>query len=166
MNKDPHIQDLLRCVEEKIGRKPDSPTNFDYLAIRVHQVTGESVSVSTLKRMWGYVSYTSQPSTTVLSVLSRFVGHRDWESFKASCTEETESGFLTGDVVKAADLKKGDVVELEWKPDRYCRIECMGNNRFRVVESRNSKIFPGNTFRAELAGERHGLGSVKVTREK
>lgn len=190
MNKhdDSCITQLKKMVEERLGRKPDSPANFNILALDIMDETGETVSVSTLKRMWGYVSYQSKPSTTVLSVLARYVGQSDWATFCLQQMNTSDSDFLTTGTVKADTLKKGDIVELEWLPNRYCKIECLGSSRFRVLESRNSKLFPGNTFKAEffakgmpfyvtdlrqdlyegriyVAGERHGLKKVTMTRK-
>ena len=37
-------------------------------------------------------------------------------------------------------------LRLEWKPDRVCVVEYLGNNRFRAVSSLNATIQPGDTF--------------------
>lgn len=184
MNEENHIARLLRCVEEKAGRAIDSPTMFNWLSVSISKTTGESVSISTLKRIWGYVSYASQPSISVLSILSRYVGFSGWTSFVEGEPKAVDSDFLSDKIITASTLKPGERIELCWQPDRRVVLECLGNNRFRVVESHNSKIFQGNTFKADIfaegmpfyvtdlrqnfdegkiyvAGERHGLTSVK-----
>lgn len=181
------IKRLRNAIEEKIGRKAVAPVDFNYIAMQIKQDVGDSVSVSTLKRIWGYVSYKSKPSKSILSIMARFVGFTSWNSFCDSKDVSTyiESQDLSGKVVNAAEINIGDIVEIEWRPNRYCKLECIGKKLFKVVESHNSKLFPGNVFHAELfgkgmpfyvtdlqqnysegriyvAGERHGLTSVKV----
>lgn len=40
-------------VETLVGRKIASPKDFDFLMRQIHGYTQETISVSTLKRMWG-----------------------------------------------------------------------------------------------------------------
>lgn len=181
------IKRLRNSIEEKIGRKAETPVDFNFIAMQIKKEIGDSISLSTLKRIWGYVTYKSKPSKPTLSILSRFVGFPDWESFCKGTDALTyvESGDLSGKVVNAAEIGIGDIIEIEWRPNRYCKLECIGKKHFKVLESRNSKLFPGNVFHAELfgkgvpfyvtdlqqnfsegriyvAGECHGLTSVKV----
>lgn len=57
-----------------MGRKIASPKDFDFLMRQIYGYTQELISVSTLKRMWGYVNSKSNPSKFNLDLLSRMVG--------------------------------------------------------------------------------------------
>ena len=57
-----HFLMLKSLTEERFGHSPGNPTDFNRLSIRIAEVTGESVSSSTLKRYWGYVSSNQTPS--------------------------------------------------------------------------------------------------------
>ena len=70
---------LKKEVENKMGFSLKAPTNFDALISRVLKETGETLSISTIKRLWGYVSQSSTPRLSTLSILSRFVGYRDFD---------------------------------------------------------------------------------------
>ena len=72
---------LKEEVEQLVGRKIKSPKDFDFLSRQIAGLVEETVSVSTLKRMWGYVKSTSKPSQFNLDLLSRMVGYPDWEAF-------------------------------------------------------------------------------------
>src|SRR5919199_27786 len=84
----PDDQELLRCrrlIEEKMGwGSPDSwsTQDFEQLSERIGEHTGVSLSVTTLKRVWGRVKYNSAPTTTTLNALSAFVGYESWREFK------------------------------------------------------------------------------------
>jgi hypothetical protein len=68
----------------------DQWSNYDFekLADAVAEKTGVTLSVSTLKRVFGRVNYQSDPSVTTLNTLARFVGFEDWRTFINSPQEE------------------------------------------------------------------------------
>ena len=79
-----YLNSLKADVEDRIGRGILSPTDFEFLHLTIERELNEHVSVSTLKRLWGYSKYLSSPSVSILSTLSRLVGHRDWDDYKAN----------------------------------------------------------------------------------
>src|SRR3990170_1502218 len=68
----------------------DQWSNYDFekLADRVAEKTGVTLSVSTLKRIFGRINYGSAPSLTTLNTLARFTGFEDWRSFTNALIEE------------------------------------------------------------------------------
>lgn len=44
------------------------------------------------------------------------------------------------------ELKAGDVVRLRWLPGRECDVRYDGGRRFTVVESKATRLKPGDTF--------------------
>lgn len=78
---DADLTRLRECIEAQLGHKIHTPKDFDHLSdsilIRLHM----TVSASTLKRFWGYVSSSSLPRTSTLDILANYVGHADYEAF-------------------------------------------------------------------------------------
>lgn len=72
---------LLEKIEEQLGRKMMTPKDFDFLAVQVFEKTRQSISVSTLKRVWGYVSSKGSVSETTLDLLSNFAGYASFFQF-------------------------------------------------------------------------------------
>ena len=190
-NTDIQISRLRLAVEEKLGKKLDSPVNFSYLSEQIQTSLKEYVSVSTLKRIWGYVKYDSKPTKSVLTILARYIGYPHWDAFcKASDTGDfVESMELSDTTIFAEQIHEGDIVEFEWQPNRYCKVECLEPFKFRVLESHNGKLYRGNVFKTDLfakgmplyvtdlrqgeetgkayvAGRTHGLSSLKLTPKK
>ncbi|MCH5214145.1 MAG: hypothetical protein J1E97_03055 [Muribaculaceae bacterium] len=128
------------------GKRLAGPSNFNEFSLRLRKATGRSVSVSTLKRIWGYVDYPHEPSTEVLSILAAFAGYRDWYDFRSADAVVDSSDFLSSDIVRASDLMPGAKVQLRWKPDRVCVAEYLGNSEFRVTEAENGKLNVGDVF--------------------
>src|SRR5205823_517844 len=81
-------RELIRCrqlIEEKVGwgRSDGWATqDFERLSERIAEQTGVSLSVTTLKRVWGRVKYESAPTATTLTTLVQFVGYENWPHFK------------------------------------------------------------------------------------
>ena len=144
----PELKALLARVEEKYGQRVDTSTDFESLAVAINKETGEHISSSTLKRLWGYVSLSPAPRVTTLDVLSHYVGS---VSFREFCkTQKTgfaeDSDFLRTRFVTSEELTEGDTVTIGWSPDRRVVLRYLGNSRYRVCTSERSKLREGDVF--------------------
>lgn len=88
---DAHYLSLCKkMVEEKVGwGSSDAWSHADCLALSetISEETGISLSVTTIKRLWGKVSYEGSPSTTTLTALVLYLGYESWRDFKQSLQE-------------------------------------------------------------------------------
>ena len=159
-----YISALRQAVEEKLGQSVTSPTDFARLSESLLAALGESLSVSTLKRLWGYVDGYATVRTSTLNVLSRYVGCRDWNEFCQSLADNDGSSFPEGDVVAMSTLAIGDCVEVRWAPGRRIVVKNLGQWRMVVVENVRSKLLVGTTFTCAgmVNGERLTLTQVEI----
>ena len=146
----PELACLLQKVEERYGRGVKTSTDFEALSVTIERETGEFISSSTLKRLWGYVSLQPSPRVATLDVLARFVGHASFSAFCQSLKSDPsfESGFFTTRFVVSDELSEGDSVVLGWAPNRLVKLLYLGNSSYRVVSSENSKLREGDEFSA------------------
>lgn len=72
---------LLGSVAQRFGHKPQSPREFKCLSRIIHDITGESVSDSTLKRLWGYDRNYGSPYRYTLDILARYLGYDSAQDF-------------------------------------------------------------------------------------
>lgn len=79
---------LLERVEEKVGRKMKTPRDFDFLAEQIFETMHKSISVSTLKRVWGYVPANGITRESTLDLLAQFAG---FASFSQFCQQTTKT---------------------------------------------------------------------------
>ncbi len=143
----PEIHILLMQVESRFGNVA-KPADFDNLSEDIENATSELLSASTLKRLWGYVNYLSNPRTYTLDVLSRYIGYQNFGSFceQIHDTNEFVSGFLSEDSLVAESMKPGEKVRIGWNPDRLVTLEYKGSNRFEVVDVQNASLLKGDQF--------------------
>ena len=150
MEEEKLIDILKKETEQKADRRMSTPMDFDFLSLKIKETIGDTVSPSTIKRLWGYVSSSHTPNESTLSIFARFIGYRDWKEFQSLQKDNVSSSFLECEQIQTSQLKEGDMLELKWKPNRYCRIVYLGNFCFRILEVKNSKLQPQATFRATL----------------
>lgn len=146
----PEIIALRKDIEQYIGRSLQSPSDFEYLIDRIWQKQHQVFSLSTIKRVWGYVSSNGQPRLSTLNTLSRFLGYDDWNAYLTALEQRTEneSDIFKGEGICTADLSVNDLIRVSWLPNRQCTFRYLGNNRFEVTESIHAKLQIGDTFDA------------------
>lgn len=143
-----YLECLKRDVESKVGRNIVTYSDFNYLYLELKREIPDTPSVSTLKRMWAYVADNSTRSRSTLNSLSRFLGFGDWNEYVEHLMRgnRVESGFLDARTILSNSLRSGDIVEVEWNPGRKLQVVALGDNRYEVLKSENSKLQPRTQF--------------------
>jgi hypothetical protein len=80
-----YLEQCLLQIEKKLEWGPRSDwTNYDFekLSEAISEATGITLSISTLKRLWGRVTYNNVPALNTLNTLARYAGYEDWRAFK------------------------------------------------------------------------------------
>lgn len=151
MNKtSPEIAELKKRIEKSLNRKMKTPNDFVFLSGAVFDRTRETMSATTLKRLWGYIDGADQTRNSTLEILSRFLGFNDWDEFLESINRESNSDEMLSPHIKAIELNVGDKVKVSWMPNRSCTFRYLGNEQFIVEEAEHSKLKVGDTFYCNL----------------
>lgn len=146
---DQNIALLRQLVEESAGHRLKTSTDFSLLSDEIQNRLGQTLGVSTLKRIWGYIGGYATTRVGTLNILARFAGFPDWATFVADyCGQEAmqSSHRVVTDVLPTEGMAEGAVVEVCWNPDRRCLFRHLGGGNFVVVESHNAKVRAGDTF--------------------
>lgn len=184
----PELPHLITKVEEHFGKRISSTSDFESLSVAIENTTGERISVSTLKRIWGYVSSNPTPRVYTMDILSSYIGCRDFGTFckdaaSNSCSDEF---FFTSETsCFANDLNEGDTVTLGWGESSMAVLRYRGNRVFEITAQQNTLLLPGDllesTYFAKgrpwhvcrilrngtytpsyVAGKKNGLTMVKI----
>ncbi len=149
MNKiTPEIVELRKYVELAFGRPVQTTKDFELLTESIFLKTKDRLSPSTHKRLWGYVSDSHKANPTTLNILSRYAG---FDSFIDFCdylknNSEVESSFFAKTRIKSGEIASNTNIEIGWSPDRYLLTKYLGDNRYEIIESKNSKLLTGDKF--------------------
>lgn len=159
-----YIECLKQDISKAVNRSIDTYTDFNYLSLQMKEKMNDASSVSTLKRMWNYVSDNSQRSRTTLNILARFIDYRDWSDYVEHLMRENrvESHFIDARTIVSASLVPGDIIELEWNPDRRATLIYKGDSWFQVLKSENATIKGGMEVSAAVFSKGLPLACAEV----
>ena len=143
----PEIEQLLLDVEEKFGARPRTPADQNELILAIQKVTNESLGLSTIQRLWGYVNNVDKPRRATLNVLARYLEYRDWDEYLDALNEKAKSNanHILDGAIRARDLGIGRLVGVQIGVVKYV-FRYLGKMRFEVVETKHSMLKPGDTF--------------------
>ncbi len=134
-------------VEVAVHRKMICSSDFDFLADAIAIRCSSKVSASTLKRLWGYDKRHHRPYFNTLSILSKFVGYKDFKHFVECKHIEVPTSFsYTASSILSKDIQPGDMIWISWAPNRRCLLTYHGNHRFKVTIAHNTKLHVGDSF--------------------
>ena len=83
-----------------------STKDFESLSIQIFEKTRITLSVSTLRRLWGHSSYKNKPSITTLDALASFAGYHNWRSFQQSSSPRASDQSQEQILLDNRSLKK------------------------------------------------------------
>lgn len=114
----PEIHELKKQIEDRLKRKMKTPNDFIFLSGVIWERTHETISPTTLKRLWGYIDGADETRGSTLDILSRSLGYQDWDDFLAKIEKGSGSNPVVSFHIGIDKLQAGDRVYVSWKPDR------------------------------------------------
>ncbi|MFS6555989.1 hypothetical protein VPJ68_11060, partial [Parabacteroides distasonis] len=110
----PEIEELKSRVEKKYGRLLSTTTDFDEFSVVLKRIQGETVSPSTLKRIWGYVNDTHKTRKFTLDILARYIGYENFDQFVTWLKTNTRynSSFFNACQLTSGEMECGQMVEI------------------------------------------------------
>lgn len=131
---------VIELLTEKAGRDVTTPCGADYLRNDIEAATGESLSLNTVKRLVGNLPYDSTPRVVTLDILARYLGFSSWELLQEYLAGKI-SDFNGGEgFIDMTALPKGSLIRIRWEHDRCICVRHIGEGRYVVTESINSKL--------------------------
>ncbi len=153
MNKNsPEVIELRKQIEQSVNKKIKTPSDFDFLVGVVWERIRETISPSTLKRIWGYVNGSDIVRESTLDQLARCLNFDSWELFKEHLRTESEeeSDLCLYQTIRSEELEVGEKIEIGWQPNRRCILEYLGDDQYRVIAAENAKLRAGDTFSCSI----------------
>lgn len=139
------INFLKSKIEERFGESLRYSQQCEALSQAILDYTGEAVSETTLKRIFGFSNRKVKPRKSTLDSIAHYLQYADWSSlndeFKGS---PAISDFMCVEEIKPEKLKPGFRISLTYLPDRKLILEFINGNKFIVKESLNSKLLRGD----------------------
>ena len=156
-----HIIELLK---EKSGNQLRQPSDCEFLSLDIESKTRVRIGATTLKRLLGFAHDERTPHASTLDAIAHYLGYAHWEELLL-IEDKGNSGFGTSDEeIRSADLQVGAILEITYLPDRRVVMQYLGNQRYRIVESENSKLQKGDELEIQNFVLHHPLLVLNVWR--
>ena len=156
---------VIQLLKQKCGNELRQPSDCEILSLDIEGRTGVHIGATTLKRLVGFAQDERMPHASTLDAIARYLGFADWEELE-KIADKGNSDFSTSDEeIRSDDLQMGRQVEIEYLPDRRVRFMYLGNHRYRVVESQNSKLVVDDEVEILNFVLHHPLLVIQVWRE-
>lgn len=133
------------------------------LAREISNAMKEPISANTLKRAFGIINSTTSPSLYTLNLIARYAGYADWESFVNDKSIRT-SEFGYSDMVSMLEIPTGNSIRFGYSPNRCVSMRCIGQCRFVVTESVNSKLCVDDVVSVNQVAKGHPIEILSVER--
>ncbi len=145
-------EELCQAIETAMHQKMRSPKDFECLRERIFTRVNVMVSTTTLKRFWGYLHTDSEASHNTLDTLARFIGYPDFDTFckQSSLDAISSTHVMSRHINVDTDLAEDETLTLSWAPNRICEVRYLGQLRFVVIRSENTRLKEGDSFQCSL----------------
>ena len=127
-------------IEKKLGKSIRYHSDLEFLCVEIEKETKQKISLNTLKRLFGFITGVSEPRLYTLDTIALYLGFTNWDVYLLSLDQSGNSGFNSLQEIKIESLPVLSIVEFGYEPDRIVQISYEGNNQFKVVSSKNSKL--------------------------
>ncbi len=105
-----YLQHCKVLIEEKLNWRPSEEwRNYEFteLSEKIFEDTNVSLSITTLKRVFGKIKYESLPSSTTLNTLANYIGFSSWMDFKSKT-------LYTDEVLLNPVIKQSGPINKKW----------------------------------------------------
>ena len=156
---------IIQLLKRKSGNDLRQPSDCEFLSLDIESKTGVHIGATTLKRLVGFAQDERTPHTSTLDAIARYLGYAHWNEL-SKIEDQGNSDFDTpDDEIRSADLQPGASVEITYLPDRKLTFEYLGDNRYRITNSQNSKLQKGDEAEVHHFVLHHPLLVVNVWRD-
>lgn len=135
-----HLERLKKEVEIHISFPLKAPDDYSRLSDLLKEKSCGTVSATTLKRIWRYISDTGagyRPNAYTVTALCNLIGFKNIDDFCAS-EFSIQSREYTGNYIESRMLPLGAEIELRWQPNRICVLRHENSMLFKVISVENS----------------------------
>jgi len=74
------IPEIRTKIEARLGKPILYSKDCEVLAKSIEKVCGERIGITTIKRLFGFASGTTQPRLYTLNLLAQYIGYKNWET--------------------------------------------------------------------------------------
>lgn len=159
-------KEIIKKIEEKLGMEIKYPQQCEIVAQAIEDTTGQTIGISTIKRMYGFINEERIPRQSTMDIISEFLGYKDYKLMAKDLHEDSDiSDFMWMESVEPENLSVGTQLQITYDPKRLLILTYLGDYKFIVNESKRSKLQKGDTLEIHQLVVGHELVVNDVIRD-
>ena len=131
---------ILSLLSDKAGVDVSTPSGAAFLRNDIESVLAERLSLNTIKRLVGLLPYDSSPRDSTMDVLAQYLDYPSWKILNQTLKDKISDFNSSSLFIELSDLYINKEIIIRWSPNRHIKIRHLGEGRYLVVESQNSKL--------------------------
>ena len=139
-------------VEERFGKPIRYAKDCEVLAVSIHAFTGEKISCSTVKRLFGLIESDNEPRLYTLDILAQYLGYINYDNLLQEFNPNKHELTQSIETIASKDLKIGDTIRLKYAPNRFLAANYLEDGVFKIIESNDPKILQDELLSFNHAG--------------
>lgn len=135
---------IIIHIEKKFGKEIRYPSDCDSLSEDVFLHTKQKISISTLKRLFGFVNGVQDPRLYTLDILAKYLGFNNWDVYLDEIKSNSSSEFFNIERLDVESLAVETKIKIAYEPNRIIELNYVGDFNFKIETSINSKLQVGD----------------------
>jgi hypothetical protein len=135
---------ISKLIQEKVEMRFGRPIRYakdcEILAGSIHAFTGEKISCSTVKRLFGLIESENEPRLYTLDIIAQYLGYINYDNLLQEFNPNKADLNKDIETIAAKDLKIGDTIRIKYAPNRFLAANYLDDSVFKIVESNDPKI--------------------------
>lgn len=163
----PLSKQFQQRIEAVFGRPVKCSADCEALAECIFQVTKKTIGVTSLKRMFGLATDTTENRRgSTMDQIAQYLGYKDKKEMDRMLGEDSDiSMFAVVDELDIENLEPGTLIQISYDPRRLIVMDYMGDNWFIVNEAQNSKLQKGDKLHIHQLAKGLELLASEVIRD-
>jgi len=152
---------IIIQIEKKFGKEIRYPSDCDSLSNDVFLYTKQKISISTLKRLFGFVNGVQEPRLYTLDILAKYIGFNNWDVYLEQIKSNSSSDFFNIELLGVESLALETKIKIAYEPNRIIELNYVGDFNFKIETSINIKLQVGDIVKITNFVKKTPLLSVK-----
>ncbi len=128
-------------IQSRFGQEIRYSQDCEALSEAIFEATGQRLGTTTLKRMYGFTTMKVKPRASTMDILAQYLGYGgDIRAIAALADDTRISEFTDVEGISFDRLEEGSCLRIGYSPDRIILMTYLGEQRFIINESKNSKL--------------------------
>lgn len=136
---------IIMLLSKQANCDVTTPHGANILRNDIEARIGEKLSINTIKRLVGVIKSDGIPRQSTRDILAGYLGFNSWKELDLAISLPQSSAFYKQKpYIDAREEPSDSFLNILWEPKHGVKIKSLGDGKYLVAESLNSKLQKGD----------------------